>query len=161
MLKIGYDTVKKQQFEAIGLKWEGTFSEAEAGGIKSMMKEMHERMNEIDHVVQSENLIGLSYNAQTGNDRFVPYSVVEVAKISNIPEGVMAISVPETTFVRMKHLKGQDIRASYRNIYQWIAEKGYVTSTEYLTHLEIYPVHQDSYSNDPNFTIMIPITMEE
>ena len=123
------------------------------------MKEMNRRMNEVDHVIQSENLIGLSYNAQSGNERFTHYSVVEVLKISNIPEGMVAISIPETTFVRTKHQKGQDIQASYQKIYQWIAEKGYVALTEGLTHLEIYPAHQDSYSDDLQFTIMIPITI--
>ena len=161
MINIKYTIVKKPSFTTIGLKWEGTFSEAEAGAIKSVMKEMHERMSEIDHVVHSDSLIGLSYNASAGKDRFTHYSTVEVKEKSNVPPGMVQLTIPETTFVTTKHEKGKNIQASYEKIYQWIEENGYKASSEDLTHVEVYPAKPDTYTDDPEFIIMIPVKRRE
>lgn len=160
MINISYNIVKKPSFTTIGLKWEGAFSEAEAGAIKSVMREMHQRMSEIDHVVQTDSLIGLSYNASPGKAYFTHYSTVEVKEIANVPPGMVRMTIPETTFVTTKHEKGKNIQASYEKIYQWIAENGYKASSGGLTHVEVYPAQPDTYTDAPEFIIMIPVEKE-
>ena len=44
----------KEAFQAIGLKWEGTFAEAGAGGIRAVHRLMQERLSEIPHALHTD-----------------------------------------------------------------------------------------------------------
>lgn len=149
--------VRRDSFLAIGLKWEGTFAEAGAGGIRVVHKEMQERLHEIKHVIHPETLLGLSYHFRPGG--FTHYAVVQVENVDDIPEGMVSISVPTLTYAKCQHIKGQNIDASYQNMFAWIEQQGYQLDKQDVTHFEEYPMAQDPYSNDPEFSIMIPIVL--
>lgn len=150
--------VSKEAFQAVGLKWEGTFEEAAAGGIRLIHEEMHQRLKEIRHVVNGDTLLGLSYHADSDNTGFIHYAVVEVEKVEDVPEGMTSIFVPSLTYAKCEHRKGQSIEKSYNNIYEWIKAQELVENhVGNLTHFERYPMNQDPYDNDPEFTIMIPV----
>jgi predicted transcriptional regulator YdeE len=147
--------VTKPAFHAVGIRWEGTFAEAGAGGIRKVMKEMQDRLHEIEHVINPKFLLGLSYHMRP--DGFTHYSVVEVGEVDKIPEGMVAISVPSLTYATCQHIRGQEIERSYKNIYEWIAGMGYSLYEGDLAHYEEYPIEQDPYSTEPEFKILIPI----
>ncbi|MFD0715694.1 GyrI-like domain-containing protein [Paenibacillus sp. GCM10027626] len=147
--------VTKEAFKAVGFKWAGTFAEAGAGGIRAVQANMQNRLKEIKHVLHPETLLGLSnHNIEDG---FTHYAVVEVSNIEDIPDGMTTISLPTLTYAKCDHQKGQNIETSYHNISAWIEEQGYKLHKGDVTHFEEYPMHQDPYSNDPEFVIMIPI----
>lgn len=58
---MSYELVKKDCFLAVGLPWEGTFADADAGEIRKVLKELHQRANEIEYPSSTEEIIGLSY----------------------------------------------------------------------------------------------------
>ncbi|MBH5319507.1 AraC family transcriptional regulator [Paenibacillus sp. GSMTC-2017] len=147
--------VTKESFRAVGLKWSGTFAEAGAGRIRVVQEEMQARFNEIKHVLNPEILLGLSY--QDDEVGFTHYSVVEVAEIEDVPKGMKSITVPALTYAKCEHTKGQTIDISYNNIYAWIESQDYRPCDDDVTHVERYPMHQDPYTKDPEFTIMIPV----
>lgn len=148
----------KPAFQAVGLKWEGTFAEAGAGGIRAVHKELQERLAEIPHALHKETMLGLSYHANPNADGFIHYAVVEVERVVDIPEGMVVISVPELTYATCHHAKQHNIEQSYNNIYNWIREQGYKDAApEGLTHFEKYPMNQDPYAENPEFVIMIPV----
>lgn len=147
--------VTKEAFTAVGIKWEGTFAEAGAGGIRTVQEEMNQRLQEIKHVTRPDVLLGLNYHI-TG-DSFVHHAVVEVEKVENLPEGMVSISIPTLTYAKCEHKRGENIQQSYTNIFNWIDSLGYTLNKEYVTHFEEYPMGQDPYSNDPEFAILIPI----
>lgn len=147
--------VTKESFQAVGFKWAGTFAEAGAGGIRLIQQEMQNRFNEIKHIRNREALLGLSYlNIEGG---FTHYTVVEVDQVDDLPVGMETIALPTLTYAKCEHLQGQSIDASYDNIYSWIESKGYALHEGDMSHFENYPMQQDPYTKEPEFTIMIPI----
>jgi predicted transcriptional regulator YdeE len=150
--------VTKPAFLAVGLRWEGTFAEVREGGIRLVHQELRRRLQEIPHVVDPENFYGLSYHAYPGGEGFTHYAVFEVTELGLIPEGMLDIQVPALTYAKCEHRKGQRIDQSYTNIYAWIEQQGYSSSNGELTHFEVYPLRHDPYDQDPEFTIMIPVT---
>jgi predicted transcriptional regulator YdeE len=77
--------------------------------------------------------------------------------VDGIPQGMISIRVPALTYAKCQHTKGQNIDASYLNIFAWIEKHGYQLDKQDVTHFEEYPMAQNPYSNDPEFSIMIPI----
>lgn len=151
------ELVYKDAGVVIGLKWEGTFAEAGAGGIRAIQTEFKRRVHEIKNVLHPDELLGLSYHmTETG---FIHYVAVEVsdAALQSIPDGMVAIDVPSQAYVRYNHLKGQSVESSYHRIYSWIKEQGYALSNGALTHYEMYPMEQDPYDLEPEFIILVPV----
>lgn len=154
--------VTKQAFYAVGLRWEGTFAEAGAGGIRAIHQELRQRYEEIHGIVDSSNFYGLSYHAYPDGNGFVHYAVFEVSGSSkdHVPDGMVTVHVPAMKYAKYEHQAEQKIDQSYSNIYAWIEQQGLKAlpqEGEELTHFEIYPSRQDPYSEHPEFTIMIPI----
>ncbi len=150
--------VKKEGYRAIGLKWEGTFAEAGAGGIRRIHEKLRARLREIPEPVTLAHFYGLSYHANPGNAGFVHYAVVETTDDTGyVPGGMVAVEVPTLSYAKCEHARGQSIDKSYRNIYEWIEQQGYSVSRGELTHCELYSLSRDSYDPDPEFTIMIPV----
>ncbi|MFD0677782.1 MULTISPECIES: GyrI-like domain-containing protein [unclassified Paenibacillus] len=147
--------ITKESFQAVGLKWEGTFAEAGAGGIRAVHTEIKRRLQEIRDVLYPDILLGLSYHINEGG--FTHYSVMEVESAEHIPDGMVSITVPTLTYAKCEHKKDQNIDLSYKNMYAWIASQGYQLHKGEVTHYEEYPIHQDPYVKDPEFIIMIPI----
>ena len=81
-----FELVHKEASVVVGLKWEGTFAEAGAGGIRVIQSEFKRRLNEIQHVLHPDELLGLSYHmTETG---FTHYVGVEVdAATQELPGG--------------------------------------------------------------------------
>lgn len=147
--------VSKPSFHAVGIKWEGTFEEAGAGGIRAVQTEVIRRLAEIKHVLHPELLLGLSYHH--AGDSFTHYAALEVERVEDIPEGMTSLAVPALTYAKNEHRKGENIESSYANIFAWIEKKGYPLHKGDVTHFEQYPMAQDPYAKDPEFTIMIPV----
>lgn len=149
---------RKEAFQAVGLRWEGTFAEAGAGGIRAVHRTLQERLVEIPYAIHTDTMLGLSYHAVPGGDGFIHYAVVEVEQIDQVPDGMVTVSVPGLTYATCSHRKDQSIDQSYNHIYAWIKEQGYSEhNPDHLTHFEKYPMSQDPYSDDPEFIIMIPV----
>ncbi len=68
--------VVKAGYRAIGLKWEGTFAEAGAGGIRRVHEQLQGRLPEIPEPASLTHFYGLSYHAYPGSERFIHYAVV-------------------------------------------------------------------------------------
>ncbi|MBS4216784.1 effector binding domain-containing protein [Bacillus sp. FJAT-49711] len=148
----------KEAFQAIGLKWEGTFAEAGEGAIRKIQIKLKNRLEEISNIVNPDILLGLSYHATFGGNGFTHYAVVEVESVEEVPLGMISISVPTLTYATCQHRKGQNIEQSYDNMYNWIRKEGLMeNNVGHLTHFEKYPMTQNPYSTDPEFTIMIPV----
>ncbi|WP_243734978.1 GyrI-like domain-containing protein [Paenibacillus turpanensis] len=154
--------VTRDGFQAVGLRWDGTFAGAAAGEIRTLHSELKRRLHEIPGVRQPGELLALSYHVKENSDGFTHYAVVEVTGEAEavIPEGMVSVTVPTMTYAKCEHRKGQSIEQSYRSLYTWIHEQGYKECLEDLTHFEICAMEHDSFDSDPEFTIMIPVERE-
>ncbi|WP_433748720.1 GyrI-like domain-containing protein [Paenibacillus amylolyticus] len=149
--------VHKEALSAIGLKWEGTFEEAGAGGIRVVQTEFKRRLHEITDLLHPQELLGLSYHmTDTG---FIHYVAVQVNESGAqvIPKDMERIDIPSQDYACCRHVKGQAVESSYNGIYNWIEEQGLKVSGGPLTHYEVYPMDQDPYEPEPEFTIFIPL----
>ncbi|MBM7583670.1 putative transcriptional regulator YdeE [Bacillus pakistanensis] len=148
--------VEKEALTAVGYCWKGTFEQAGAGEIRSLMSQFREKMNEIPYLTSKESILGLSFDVS--KEGFTYYICREVHKVDELPNGMKAVSIPSLTYATYKHSVDQDIEESYSTIYKWMKEKGYAEDDKQkLTHFEIYPMKYDPMRDRPELTINIPI----
>jgi len=156
-----YEIVTVPTFRAIGLKWEGTFSEI-IPNLKNVIQQMEDRADELEDKLNPNIQLGLSYHVIENGFRH--YSMYEVSDKQKIPNGMIEIHVPEWMYVKTIHHKGEDVAETYTNLHQWLVNSDYtafrVEGVDYydpympIKH-EYYPVDRDP--NDPHFDIYLPI----
>ncbi|MFT4416438.1 GyrI-like domain-containing protein [Fredinandcohnia humi] len=159
MEQVTYKIIRLPAFRAAGLKWEGSFTEV--SNLKDVIHSMSERVTELDHAVDPNMQLGLSYHLRP--DGFMHYSVYEVSQDQQLPEGMVELQVPEMTYLWTHHNKGEDIGQTYFKISNWLEESEYEPFKEsdqiYYDSLplkfEKYPRDRDL--QDPHFEILIPI----
>ncbi len=154
-----YEIVKKSGYRAIGMKWDGPWSEISE--LKSMIQTMSERVGELTHAIDRDTQLGLSYHLRP--DGFVHYSVYEVSEDQTIPEGMIEFFVPEMTYLVTIHEKGQNIGQSYEIIASFLSDSDYKPFAEKdVAYFDNLPIKHERYPrdrdlNDPHFEILIPI----
>ncbi|MBP1949628.1 GyrI-like domain-containing protein [Virgibacillus litoralis] len=158
---MNYEIVKIPAYRAVGLKWEGTFSEI-VPNLKNVIQQMENRADELDDKVNPNVQLGLSYHVIENG--FAHYATYEVSEEQEIPDGMIEIKVPAWTYVKTTHNKGEDISNTYTNLHKWLFNSDYTAYREAnvtyhdpympIKH-EHYPVDRDP--NDPHFDIYIPI----
>ncbi|WP_077622645.1 GyrI-like domain-containing protein [Sediminibacillus massiliensis] len=156
-----YQIVRLPAYRAVGLKWEGTFSEI-VPHLKNVIGEMKNRAGELVGKVTPDIHLGLSYHVIENG--FVHYSVFEVKEEQEIPDGMVEIRVPEWTYVKTTHNKGEDVTKTYTDLHRWFSDSDYAVlwepGVDYFDDYmpikhEYYPIDQDP--NDPHFDIYIPV----
>lgn len=159
MDKLQYEIVTLPAYKAIGVKWEGPYTEVSS--LKNVILQMSEQVGELPSAAEPEVQLGLSYHLRP--DGFVHYSVFRVQEEQEVPVGMVVIRVPEMTYLKVTHDKGQDIGHTYSKIYQWFKQNDYIpfreAGVDYFDDLPIkherYPVNRDL--DDPHFEILIPV----
>lgn len=159
MKNFHYEIVEVPAYRGVGLKWDGPYTEISS--LKELIKSMSRRVKELEHAVNPKLQLGLSYHLRP--DGFVHYSVYEVGKEQQLPNGMVEIYVPKMIYFVTQHIKGQQIGETYGKIYQWFKENDYTpyieSGVKYYDDLPIkherYPINRDL--NDPHFDILIPI----
>jgi len=158
---LSYKIITLPAYRAIGLKWEGTFSDI-VPNLQNVIQQAKDRASELENKVNPDVQLGLSYHVV--EDGFVHYAVYEVSEEQEIPDGMIEIRVPEWTYVRTTHNKGEDVQKTYTDLHQWLFDSDYTALREagvgyYDPYMpikhEYYPVNHDL--NDPHFDIYIPI----
>lgn len=157
---MSYELVTLPAYRAVGLKWEGTYSEIKPH-LKNIINQMVNRSVELKHKVNPTIQLGLSYHVVKNG--FAHYSVFEVDEKQKLPEGMIEIRVPEWTYVKATHHKGQDIQQTYTDLHIWLYNSDYTPLREqgiaYYDDMPIkhehYPIDRDM--NDEHFDIYIPV----
>ncbi|EDL65221.1 GyrI-like domain-containing protein [Bacillus sp. SG-1] len=145
--------IKKAGFKALGLKWQGTFEEAQ-DGIPTLFPKLEEVRDGIQYKVDPGVVKGLSYHNLTGGLTY--YICHEVSEIEEIRYGLEIIEVPSYTYAFLAY-EGLEIMDSYQLLYDWIEEKGYSLDQQILQHLEEYPAQYDPYEDELKVNIYIPV----
>lgn len=156
---MNYKIVKMPAYRGVGLKWDGPYTEIST--LKTLINTVKTRVGELDHAVNPEVQLGLSYHLRP--DGFLHYSIYEVLEEQQLPEGMIEINVPEMTYLMTHHKKGEDVGQTYLKVFQWLKKNNYEPYVEpgvkYYDDLPIkherYPKDQDT--NDPHFDILIPV----
>ncbi|MFS0824771.1 GyrI-like domain-containing protein [Bacillus sp. 1P02SD] len=158
---MSYEIITLPGYRAVGLKWEGTFSEI-VPNLKNVIGQMEERAIELDDKLNPHVQLGLSYHVIENG--FAHYAVYEVSDSQEIPDGMIEIKVPQLTYVKTTHHKGEDIQKTYTDLHEWLFDSDYSAYREtgvvyYDPYMPIkhehYPLDRDP--SDPHFDIFIPI----
>ncbi|ADU28864.1 GyrI-like domain-containing protein [Evansella cellulosilytica] len=157
-----YKVVKIPAYRAIGLKWEGSWSEI--SGLKEVIQEAGDRREELSHIVAPVVQLGLSYH--TRQDGFTHYSAYEVTREQEVPDGMIEIDIPEMTYLVTNHKKGGNIGKTYDDIAQYLKESNYEPYRDETVPFENLPIKHEKYPldrdlDDPHFEILIPIEKKE
>lgn len=148
-------TVQKEAFEIVGVKWQGTYEQAGTGEIRHMMSQFRERVNEIPNAVDTGHLLGISVHDFSGG--FTYYIGLAVKQVTQVPEGMTSLTVPAQLYATLIHPTGEEVFQSYQAVETWIQQQGYQAVTYPITHLEVYPASYQPLTDQPEFTIHIPI----
>lgn len=158
---MSYEIITLPAYRTVGLKWEGTFSEI-VPNLKNVIQQVEDRADEIENKVNPNVQLGLSYHLIENG--FAYYAMYEVSEEQEIPDGMIEIWVPEWTYVKTTHNKGDDIQKTYTDLHQWLFDSDYTAYREagvdyYDPYMPIkhehYPVDCDPIN--PHFDIYIPI----
>ena len=158
---MSYEIITLPAYRTVGLKWEGTFSEI-VPNLKNVIQQVEDRADELENKVNPNVQLGLSYHLIENG--FAYYAMYEVSEEQEIPDGMIEIWVPESTYVKTTHNKGDDIQKTYTDLHQWLFDSDYTAFREagvdyYDPYMPIkhehYPVDCDPIN--PHFDIYIPI----
>ncbi|WP_409292527.1 GyrI-like domain-containing protein [Peribacillus sp. SCS-37] len=158
---MNYEIVTLPAYRAAGMKWEGTYAET-VPHLKNVIQQVEDRAGELEHRVNPSIQLGLSYHVVENG--FAHYAVYQVSEEQELPEGMLEIRIPEWTYVKAVHNKGNDIEKTYTDLHQWLFDSEYTAyrepGVEYfdpympIKH-EYCPVERDP--EDPHFDIYIPV----
>jgi predicted transcriptional regulator YdeE len=158
---LSYEIITLAAYRTVGLKWEGTFSEI-VPNLKNVIQHVEDRADELEHKVNPNVQLGLSYHVIENG--FAHYAVYEVSEEQEIPDGMIEIRVPEWTYLKTTHNKGEDIQKTYTDLHQWLFDSDYTAFREAgVDYYDPYmPIKHEHYSVDrdpniPHFDIYIPI----
>ena len=161
---MSYELVTLPAYRAIGMRWQGTYAEV-VPHLKSVIREMEERASELEYKLNPSFQLGLSYHVI--EDGFAHYAVYQVSEQQEIPNGMIEIYIPQWTYVKTEHHKGQNIGNTYNELQRWLDLNGYIplreANTVYFDPMpikhEYYPAEYDK--NDPHFDIYIPVVRND
>ncbi|UTR10306.1 GyrI-like domain-containing protein [Evansella sp. LMS18] len=160
MANTTFEIVKKKPYRAVGLKWDGPWSDIQQ--LKQVIQTMSERAGELEGRVEPNMQLGLSYHERP--DGFTHYSAYEVTEEQPVPEGMIEKYIPELTYFVTNHEKGADIGETYYKISRWLLESEYKAYTEpnVVYFEDALPIKHEKYPHDrdlqnPHFEIWIPV----
>ncbi|MCA0173825.1 GyrI-like domain-containing protein [Bacillus sp. RAR_GA_16] len=93
--------------------------------IPLVAKQLDERKKEIAHVLNLPYQIG-AFVVETSSEEEEGYWVCyQVKKIENVPDGMVAITVPSQSYAVMKHQgSNKNILHTYEELHHWIEKSG-------------------------------------
>jgi predicted transcriptional regulator YdeE len=147
---------KREAFKAVGVRWQGTFQQAQAGEIKDIMQQFRTRLPELPNTINKESILGVSYDID--DKGFTYYLCCEVIGENTLLEDMVEVNVPALTYASYQHKPEENVSESYTAVYNWIKESGYQLDDQVnLEHLEIYPSDYHPINDRPRLTINIPV----
>ncbi|MHC0038888.1 GyrI-like domain-containing protein [Pseudoneobacillus sp. C159] len=149
---LGFQLVSKEEFKVVGMELSGPYSELSQIG--PLWGKFVSRIPEISAIVNPQVSIGLT------NDRpsdFTYYTAVEVSETTNVPAGMMVLTIPAATYAVFTH-KGltENLGETINNARKTIVESGY-TIDHTAFWFERYDKRYNPTSAQSEFDLYFPI----
>jgi AraC family transcriptional regulator len=149
--------IRKDSFQVVGIPWTGPYTMSRE--IPKLWEAFLKRVHEIPHQAEPGVFVCPCHDRVTD---FTCYIAVEVTRVEQVPEGMVALTVPTQTYAVFTH-RGpiRNVPATYQKAWKWIERKGYRKDHSTLG-LEVYnhryiPVTHDPAAPDNMYEIYIPI----
>lgn len=149
--------ITKESFQIVGVSWTGPYTMTRE--LPNLWKLFVGRVNEIPHQVRPGVFISPCHDRVTD---LTCYIGVEVKTADQLPEGMIALTVPTQRYALFTH-RGpiNSAPATYQRAWKWIEKMGY--QKDYSTlGLEVYDHRYNPAIHDPDavdnaYDICIPI----
>lgn len=145
---------EKEEMKVVGISWTGSYSQA--GAIPKLFVEMENRLQEVPNKTGEPVLIAPFHSRET---EFTYYVTAPVEKVEQIPEGMVAFTIPRKNYVVATHIGGPgEVENTYLKMFSWMKEYGYDQDFHALS-LEIYKEeHKErNATGDLHFDIYLPV----
>ncbi|WP_226670296.1 GyrI-like domain-containing protein [Metabacillus litoralis] len=149
---------EKTAFQAFGVKWQGTFEQAEKGDVKKVLHQFRKDLFNTPFFERSQTIYGLSL--QNIANGFTYYICTEVPEKSSLPANFDVFQFQSHHYAALDY-KGVHVYQAYQTLYDWMKENSYQPVQNTIDHFDIYPITYEPLTDEPHLTIMIPIVMEK
>src|SRR5690554_837717 len=137
-----FKIVEKKGYRAIGMQLSVAWSEVRK--LQPFVSEMSERVNMLPYAVEPNKQLGLSYHNRP--DGFTHYSMYEVLKEQEVPEGMIEKRIPSLTYLVTEYRMNENSAEIYNNILAWLNDNGYQPYVESgATYFDALPIKHEKY----------------
>ncbi|MFN4272744.1 MAG: GyrI-like domain-containing protein [Aliihoeflea sp.] len=148
-----YTLATRPAHRLVGRYWEGSYEEAAAGALHSLIGEMKELSARHERFWRSP-IVGLSWNDRSDGFRYFCGFALDAPQL---PEGLAALEVPETDYADIWHGPGDgDVIENYRTMMEWMADNRLSHDTSFCHQREEYAPDVD-LSAPPSLRLMLPV----
>lgn len=147
----------KDSFQVVGIGWTGPYTLSRE--IPKLWEQFVKRIHEIPHQVKPGSFVCPCHDRVTD---FTCYIAVEVSEAENVPDGMLALTVPTQRYAVFTHRGSiRNVPATYQRAWKWIEKMGYRKDHSTLG-LEVYDHRYTTVTHsldapDNMFDIYIPI----
>lgn len=147
--------VNRPAFSVVGMRYFGKNQNQE---ISHLWEQANPRFGEIRNLAPKAEAYGICMNvpgAQPGEFEYV--AGLEVTKVDDMPEGMVAREVPASKYAMFTHVGSlAELKATYDYIYQtWLPQSGYELTGG--ADFELYNEDFKDFAPDSRFYIYVPI----
>lgn len=147
----GFSVVERPAQTLVGSVWDGTYSQAAAGAIHRVLKEV-KGFAEALPGLWSGPIVGVSWNDRPDGFRYFVGVESGVADAEKLP-----LTVPAMRFATAWHDAGDgDVTEHYQLMLAWMEREGLSWDKSRMHHREEYPLHAD-FSAPPVLRLMVPV----
>ncbi|MBX3577049.1 MAG: GyrI-like domain-containing protein [Rhizobiaceae bacterium] len=155
-LREGFSVVERPAQALVGRIWDGTYSQAAAGAIVAVLKEVQAFAGARGSALWAGPIVGVSWNERP--DGFRTFVGVERDDAKASGAGMVPLDVPALRFATAWHDAGDgDVLDHYEAMLAWMEREGLAWDRRAMHHREEYPLHAD-FSAAPVLRLMVPVT---
>lgn len=145
--------IEMDGFSCVGVKWQGTYEQAEKGELKTLQEEFKRRISQ----GKGEGSLASVYGLARGNDGkgFIYYYLAKKEEDAQVPEGMVEVEIPSGLYAYAD--ADGNVKEVYTELYKWIEENGYEAGRKEVSSLEVYPFDYDALSELPRLKVYIPV----
>lgn len=150
-----FNLVTKDKFHVVGVKWQGTFQDADQGEIRKLMMAFKERIQDIPNVADADTIFGVTEDVT--NEGFTYYVTVETKGIpDSVPQDMTHLTIGKHTYAVCQHRKGMNIEQTYEDLAKWYTAQGYELVPGERS-FEIYSTQYHPLEEEPEFCVYSPV----
>jgi AraC family transcriptional regulator len=147
--------IEREEMKVVGIPWNGSYTELDQ--IPKLFTMMKNRFDEVN-CKKNDNIFISPYHGR--ETELTYYVTVPVEDFNYVPEGMVAFTIPEKSYVFCIHNgSAAEIEHTYGKIQDWMHEYGYEQDFQALS-LEVYKTtfnEEHFYHDQIQFEIYIPV----
>ena len=154
METLTFQLVSKDEFHAIGIELTGPYSELQQIG--PLWQTFVSRIGEIPARINPDAMVSMGLTKDRPTD-FTYYASVEVANVSEVPEGMVSLTVPAASYAVFTHKGSTDkLGDTINQARRTIKESGYGINHD-AYWFELYDKRYNPTSENSEFDLYFPI----